>query len=88
MSEHESDGKAGWFAMGFITGVLVCLGAGIPFVIHQERQALRAVEESLVAREHAVMSLRVAEEARHQAEAERTRAVEAEKKARAAVEKK
>lgn len=86
MSEHESDNKATWFAMGFITGVLVCLGAGIPFLIHRERQSLLAVEASLVAREHAALALRAAEEARRQAEAERSRAVEAEKKARAAVE--
>jgi hypothetical protein len=81
--EGDCDGgKIGAFLLGFLVGVLVCLGGGgTLFVVQQRRAAMEARHMMLEAEAARAM----AEEARQQAEAERDRArkaIEAEKKAK------
>jgi uncharacterized protein HemX len=69
MSEDgdRDSGKAGAFLLGFLVGVLVCLGAGGTFAFVQvrrvEEERMRAVHAEMMARE-------AAEEARQRERAE------------------
>jgi hypothetical protein len=75
MSEHEGDsGKTGAFLLGFLVGVLVCLGAGGSFFAVQARQRMTATRAAMM---EAEMARAEAEEARRRAE----KALEAAKKA-------
>ncbi len=80
--EDRDSGKVGAFLLGFLVGVLVCLGAGgtLAFVQGQriERQQAAAMHEAMAARD-------AAREAEERARAERGRA---EKLLREAGEKK
>jgi hypothetical protein len=68
--DDRDGGKMGAFLLGFLVGVLVCLGGGGAFVFVQGRQMhmreLAAMEEAMAARDEA----RAAQE-RARAEAER-----------------
>ena len=77
MSEHEGDsGKTGAFLLGFLVGVLVCLGAGGSFFAVQARQRMTATRAAMMEAEraaHEAMAARDAREAAMQA-AEKARA--------------
>ena len=61
MSEHEGESKSvGAFLLGFLTGVLVCIGVGGGFFVVVERQSamrerMRAAEEAMMEAEAARM---------------------------------
>lgn len=73
-SDSRDDGKVGAFLLGFLFGVIVCLGAGgILFVVQGERlgaaeaaardMAIQAEEEARVQRDLAEKAIREAKEA-------------------------
>jgi hypothetical protein len=80
MSENEGgEGKSmGMFLLGFLTGVLVCLGAGGTFAVVQgQRMARQARAAEMMAREamdKAMVERERAQAAEMQARAERDRA--------------
>jgi hypothetical protein len=80
MSENEGgESKSlGMFLLGFLTGVLVCLGAGGTFALVQgQRMAMQARDAEMMAREAAEMARMEHERARAaevQARAEKDRA--------------
>jgi uncharacterized protein HemX len=84
MSEHDGDGgKTGAFLLGFLVGVLVCLGAGGTFFVVGQRQTMmeaeRAAHEAMAARDAREAAMQAAEKAR----AERERADKALKELKA-----
>jgi F0F1-type ATP synthase epsilon subunit len=80
MSENEDrdSGKIGAFLLGFLTGVLVCLGAGVAFFGVVGRRAEMAAREAMMVAE---MERARAEEALRRAEVEAKMAREREQKA-------
>lgn len=82
-NDDRDSGKIGSFLLGFLCGVLVCLGAGGTFfAVYWQRGAMQAERAMMVAEQ----ARAEAEMARQMAERERERAlqaVEAEKKAKA-----
>lgn len=90
MSEHEGgeSKSVGAFLLGFLTGVLVCLGVGGGFFLFAERHSSlrehRRAEEAMMAAEEARLEAMMM---RDQAEKERLRADEARKQAEAAERK-
>jgi hypothetical protein len=86
MSENESgeSRSVGAFLLGFLTGVLVCVGIGFAFFVVVGRQQAMRAREAMMAAEDA---RRHAEEQRARAEAERRLAEENARKAKEAVEK-
>ncbi len=93
MSEHEgSEGKSvGAFLLGFLTGVLVCLGVGGGFLVVRGRAAMdEARMMEMRARETEVMARLDAERAAEEtakARMEKERAEKALRDAKAAKEK-
>ena len=82
-NDDRDSGKIGAFLLGFLVGVLVCLGGGGTFFVFASRQSALAAREAMMIAE---MARAEAEQARTQAEADRKRALdaaEAEKKAKA-----
>jgi hypothetical protein len=86
MSEHEGgdSGKMGAFLLGFLVGVLVCLGAGGAFVMVVMRQQTMA---EMRARDAEQMARMEAERLRDETQAARERAEKALRAAKEAVEK-
>jgi hypothetical protein len=83
MSEEGGESRGvGAFLLGFLTGVLVCIGVGGGFFLVVGRQATVQAE---MARHDAEMALREAEEQRERAEVERHRTEEAVRKAKEAL---
>ena len=81
-NDDRDSGKMGAFLLGFLVGVLVCLGGGGTFFVFASRRSAMEAREAMMMAE---MARAEAEVARAQAEAERDRArkaAEAEKKAK------
>lgn len=49
----RGNGKGRAFLVGFVTGVVVCLGIVLPLAMHNAQMARRAAEQALVAEEQA-----------------------------------
>jgi hypothetical protein len=84
MSDNDSrdDGKVGAFLLGFLFGVIVCLGAGgALFLVQTDRhsaveamardEAERAMQETRAAEEEARKQRAIAEDAAREAKAEK-----------------
>ena len=74
----------GAFLLGFLVGVLVCIGGGSVFFVMQARQATMARMEAMRAAEEAAAARDMAEHARMEAVKERERANRALKEAKKA----
>jgi hypothetical protein len=94
MSENEGgeSRSVGAFLLGFLTGVLVCLGAGGAFFVVAGRQATMRMQEAMMraeeARADAEMQRKVAEEERARALKAMSDAEAARRKAEAAAKTK
>jgi hypothetical protein len=86
MSEDEGgeSRSMGAFLLGFLTGVLVCLGAGGTFAFVAARQAAMHTREAMMMAEQARAE---AEMQRHAAEEAKAKALKAKKEAEDALRK-